>query len=46
VKCISTKLGAKVIRLNKNTKARTLATNTIKTFRYKLIASSVKLKLH
>jgi len=32
-------------QFNKNTKARTFATNIIKTFRYRLVASSVKLRL-
>jgi len=36
------------LKFNKNIKARTLATNIIKTFRYRLIPSpsSVKLKLN
>jgi len=33
------------LKFNKNTTARTLATNIFKTFYYRLIASSVKLKL-
>jgi len=35
----------RIIKFNKNTKARTLATSIIKTFRYRLIASSVELNL-